>query len=143
MKQGKEQSATDFMSRVELEASRAGITRDQLMCVVVQGLLPHVPQFVVTREGNDVNSLRKWLTVADAAAEPDANVDISSAVKDIQRRLEEMRVHAAYPSNNNERDRSQSPRRVQFTVPSRSPSASRDTSGRSRSASADRSWSSS
>ena len=45
--------------------------------------------------------------------------------------------------NNNERDRSQSPRRVQFTVPSRSPSASRDTSGRSRSASADRSWRSS
>ena len=60
MKQGKEQSATDFMSRVELEASRAGITGDQLRCVVVQGLLPHVRQFVVTREGNDINSHRKW-----------------------------------------------------------------------------------
>ena len=54
-----------------------------------------------------------------------------------------MRVNAAYPSNNNERDRSQSPRRVQFTVPARSPSASRDTSGRSRLESADRSWRSS
>ena len=32
---------------------------DQLRCVVFQGLLPHVRQFVVTREGNDVNSLRK------------------------------------------------------------------------------------
>ena len=63
---------------------------------MVQGLLPHVRQFVVTREGNDVNSLRKWLTVADAAAEPVPNVDISSAVMDIQRRLEEMRVNAAY-----------------------------------------------
>ena len=93
------------MSRVELEASRAGITGDQLRCVVVHGLLPHVRQFVVTREGNDVNSLRKWLTVADAAAEPNPNVDISLAGKDIQRRLEEMRVNAAYPSNNNERDR--------------------------------------
>ena len=59
MKQGKEQSATDFISRVELEASRAGITGDQLRSVVVQCLLPHVRQFVVTREGNDVNSLRK------------------------------------------------------------------------------------
>ena len=36
--QGTEQSATDFMSRVELEASRAGITGDQLRCVVVQRL---------------------------------------------------------------------------------------------------------
>ena len=57
--------------------------------------------------------------------------------------LEEMRVNAAYQSNNKERGRSQSPRRVQFAVPSRSPSASRDTSDRSRSASADRSWRSS
>ena len=48
MKQDKEQSAIDFMSRVELEASRAGITGDQLRCVVVQGLLPHVRQFMVT-----------------------------------------------------------------------------------------------
>ena len=131
MKQGKEQSAVDFMSGVDVKASRAGITGDQFRCVVVQGLLPYVRQFVITREGNDDNSLRKWLAVADAAAEPDSNVDISSAVKDIQRRLEEMGVQAAYPSNNNERDRSQSPHRVQFTVPSRSPSVSRDTSGRS------------
>ena len=114
-----------------------------MSCIVVQGILQHVRQFVVTREGNDVNSRRKWLTVADAVAEPDSNVDISSAVKDIQRRLEEMRVNAAYQSNSNERGRSQSPRRVQFAVPSRSPSASRDTSDRSRSASADRSWRSS
>ena len=108
MKQGKEQSAVDFMSGVEVEASRAGIKGDQLRCVVVKGLLPYVRQFVVTREGNDVNSLRKWFTVADAAAERDPNVDISSAVKDIQRRLEEMRIHAAYPSNNE--------RKVAFTA---------------------------
>ena len=109
MKQSKEQSATDFMSQVELEASRSGIMGDQWRCVVVQGILSHVRQFVVTCEGNDVNSLRKWLAVADAAAESDPNVDISSAVNNIQRRLEEMRVNVAYPSNKNERDRSQSP----------------------------------
>ena len=39
-----------------------------------------------------------WFAVADTEAEPDPNVDISSAVQDIQRRLKEMRVHMAYCS---------------------------------------------
>ena len=68
MKQRTGQSATDFMSDVDLEASRVVIEGDQLRCVILQGLLPNIRQFVVTREGNDVNSLRKWLTVADASA---------------------------------------------------------------------------
>ena len=55
------------MSDVELEVSRAGKEGDQLRCVIVQGLLPNIRQYMVTREGNDVNSLRRWLTVADAA----------------------------------------------------------------------------
>ena len=137
-KQGKNQSAVDFMSAVEVEAGRAKMTGDKLRCVVVQGLFPHVRQFVVTREGTDANSLTKWLTAADAAAEPDSKDDISSAVKYIQRRLEELRVHAAFPSNNSERSRSRSPRRVQFSARSRSPSASHDVYGRSRSASTER-----
>ena len=104
MKQSTGQSAFDFMSAVELEASRAGIEGDQLRCVIVQGLLPNLRQFVVAREGNDVNSLWRWLTVADAAAVPDPKDEISSVVKDIQKRLEEMRVHAAYPSMCQERE---------------------------------------
>ena len=87
MKQGKDQSAVDSISAVEVEAGRVGITREQLRSVLVQGLVPYVRQYVVTLEGNDVNSLRKWLAVADTAAEPGPNVYISSAVKDIQRRL--------------------------------------------------------
>ena len=35
VEQGKEQTAIDFMSPVELEASSAGITGDELRCVVV------------------------------------------------------------------------------------------------------------
>ena len=103
-------------------------------------------KFVVTREGNDVNSLRKWLTVSDAAAIPHPTDEISSVVKDIQKRLVKMRVHAAYPSNGQGRESprstSQSPtaHRVQFSVPARSPSASRYESGRDRSGSADRDW---
>ena len=86
------------------------------------------------------------MTVADAAAVPDPKDEISSVVKDIQKSLEEMRVHAAYPSNGQERESlrstSQSPtaHRVQFSVPARSPSASRDESGRDRSESADMGW---
>ena len=101
---------------------------------------------MVTREGNDVNSLMRWLTVADAAAVPDPKDEISSVVKDIQTRLEEMRVHKSYPSNGQGRESprstSQSPtaHRVQFSVPARSPSASRDEYGRDRSESADRGW---
>ena len=83
---------------------------------------------------------------SDAAAVPDPKEDISSAVKDIQRRLEEMRVHAAYPSDVKEkestRSASQSPtaRRVKFIAPSRSSSTSRYDSGSSRSMSAEESW---
>ena len=117
-----------------------------MRCVIVQGLLPNIRQFVVTREGNDVNSLRRWLTIADAAAVPDPKDKISSVVKDIQKRPEKMRVHAAYPSNGQRREspRSTSPsptaHRVQLSIPARSPSASRDKSGRDRSGSADRGW---
>ena len=134
------------MSTVELEASRAAIEGDRLRCVIVQGSLPNIRQFEVTREGNDVNSLRRWLTVADAAAVPDPKDEISAVVKDSQKRLEEMRVHAAYPSNGqgraSPRSTSQSPtaHRVQFSVPSRSPSASLEKYGRDRSGSADRGW---
>ena len=85
MKQKAGQSAIDYMACVELETRRAGIEGDQLRYVIVQGLLPSTRQFVVRREGNDINSLRKWLTVSDAAAVPDPEEDISSAVKDIQR----------------------------------------------------------
>ena len=92
------------MSAVEVEAGRAGIEGDQLRCVVVQGLLPNFHQFVLTHKGNNVNSLRKWLTVADAAAVPDPKDAISPVVEDIQMRLEEMRVHAAYPSNGDGRE---------------------------------------
>ena len=67
MKQRSGQSASDYMSAVELEASRAGIEGDQLRCVIVQALLSNIRQFVVTREDNDVNSLRRWLTVADGS----------------------------------------------------------------------------
>ena len=126
------------MSDVELEASLTGKEEEQARCVIVQGLLPIISQFVVTREGNNVNSLRRWLTVADAAAVPDPKDEISSVVKDIQKRLEKMRVHAEYPSNGQERESpssaSQSPtaHRVQLSVPSRSPSVSRDESSRDR-----------
>ena len=40
---------------------------------------------------------------SDAAAVPDLKEDISKAVKDIQKRLEEMRVNAAYPAEVKER----------------------------------------
>ena len=146
MKQKAGQSAIDYMACVELEARRAGIEGDQLRCIIVQGLLPNTRQFVVPCDGNDINSLRKWLTVADAAAVPDPKEDISSAIKDIQRRLEEMRVHAAYSTEVKERvsprSASQSPTAciVQFMMPSRSSSTSRDDSGRSRSVYADESW---
>ena len=82
----------------------------------------------------------------DAASVPDPKENILSAVKDIQRRLEEMRVHAAYSTEAKERvsprSASQSPiaRRVQLVVPSRSSSTSRDDSGRSRSVYAEESW---
>ena len=75
----------------------------------------------------------------DAAAVSDPKEDISSAVKDIQRRLEEMRVHAAYLTEAKERV-SPTARKVQFMVPSRSSSTSRDDSGRSRSVYAEESW---
>ena len=86
------------------------------------------------------------VNVADAAAAPDPKDEISAVVKDIQKRLEEMRVHAAYLSNGQGRESpmstSHSPtaHRVQFSVPARSPSASRDKYGRDRSGSADRGW---
>ena len=64
MKQKAGQSAIDYMACVELESRRAEIEEDQLRYVIVQGLLPNTRQFIVTREGNDINSLRKWLTVA-------------------------------------------------------------------------------
>ena len=146
MKQKAGQSAIDYMACVELEARRAAREGDQLRCVIIQGLLPNTRQFVVTRDENDINSLRKWLTVVSAAAVPDPKEDISSAVKDIQRRFEEMRVHAAYSTEVKERvsprSASQSPtaRSVQLMVPSRSSSTSRDDSGRSRSVYADESW---
>ena len=85
MKQCSHQLAVDFMSAFKVEAGRAKIMEDQLRFVVVQGLLPHVLQFVVTREGSDANSLRKWLALAHAAAEPDPKDHISSAFKYIQR----------------------------------------------------------
>ena len=120
MKQKTGQSAIDFMASVEIQARRAGIEGDQLRCVIVQGLLPNTHQFAVTREGNDINSLRKWLSVSDAAAVPDPKEDNSSVVKDIQRRLEEMRVHAAYPTDVKERvlprSASQSPDGTQGTI---------------------------
>ena len=141
MKQGKDQSAVHFMSAIEVEAGRAGITGVKLRCVKSAMFFPHIRQFVVTRECTDVSSLRKWLAIADAAADPKDH--ISSAMKDIQRQLEEMRVHAAHPSGDSGRGMSQSSRRVQFSVPSRSPSALRYESGCSRSASADRGWRSS
>ena len=71
MKQKAGQSAIDYMACVEMEARRTGIEGDQLGCVIIQGLLPSTRQFVVTREGNDIASLRKWLTVSAAAAVPD------------------------------------------------------------------------
>ena len=83
MKQKAGQSAIDYMACVELEARRAGIEGDQLRYAIIQGLLPNTRQFVVTREGNYINSLRKWLTVTDSATVPDPKEDISSAVKDI------------------------------------------------------------
>ena len=58
MKQKAGQSAIDYKACVELEARRAEIEGDQLRCVIVQGLLPSTRQFVVTREENDINSLR-------------------------------------------------------------------------------------
>ena len=131
---------------VEMEARRAGIEGDQLRCVIIQGLLPSTRQFVVTREGNDIASLRKWLTVSDAAAVPDVKEDISNVVKDIQKRLEEMRVNAAYPTEVKERmpprSASQSPSagRVKFVESSRSSSATPDNSGRSRSVYAKEGW---
>ena len=63
MKQITGQSAVDFMSSVQVEAGLAGIEGNQLRCVLVQGLLPNTRQFVVTCEGNDINLLRKLLTV--------------------------------------------------------------------------------
>ena len=123
MKQRTGQSATDFMAAVELEVSRAGIEEDQLRCVIIQGLLPNIRQFEVTREGNDVNSLRRWLTVADAAAVPDPKDEISLVIKDIQKLQGEMHVHAVYPLNcqgrESPRSTSQSPmaHRIQFSVP--------------------------
>ena len=102
MKQKAGQSAIDYMACVEMEARRAGIG-DQLRCVIIQGLLPNTRQFAVTREGNDIASLRKWLTVSDAAAVPELKEDISNVVKDIQKRLGEMRVNAAYPTEVKER----------------------------------------
>ena len=80
MKQRTGQSAVDYMSAVELEAIRAGIDGDQLRCVIVQGLLPNIRQFVVIREGNDANSLMRWLTVADAAAVPDPTDESSRSM---------------------------------------------------------------
>ena len=139
MKQKAGQSAIDYMACVELEARRVGIEGYQLRYVIRQGLLPNTRQFVVPREGNDINSLRKWLTVSGAAAVPHPKEDISNMVKDIKKRLEEMRVNAAYQTELKERvlprSASQSPtaRRVQFMVPSRSSSTSRDDSGRNRS----------
>ena len=114
--------------------------------VIIQGLLPNTRQFVVTREGNDIASLRKWFTVSDAAAVPDLKEDISKAVKDIQKRLEEMRVNTAYPAEVKERrpprSASQSPSasRVKFAESSRSSSATRDNSGRSRTLYAKEGW---
>ena len=70
MKQKTGQSAIDFMTSVEVHDRRAGIEGDQFRCVIVQGLLPNTRQFVVTHEGNDINSLRKWLTVCDAQQYP-------------------------------------------------------------------------
>ena len=64
MKQKAGQSAIDYMACVELKARRAEIEGDQLRCIIIQGLLPNTRQFVVTRDGNDINSLRKWLAVA-------------------------------------------------------------------------------
>ena len=84
MKQRTGQSAVDFMSAVEVEADRASIEGDQLRCVIVQGLLPNIHQFVATREENDVYSLRRWLTVADTAAVLHPKDEISSAMMDIQ-----------------------------------------------------------
>ena len=54
---------------------------------------------MIIREDNDVNSLRRWLTVADAAVVPNPKDEISSVVKDIEKCLEEMRVNGAYPSS--------------------------------------------
>ena len=71
MKQKTGQSAIDFMASVEIQARQAGIKGDQLRCAIVQGLLPNTIHVVVTREGKDINSLRKWLTVVDVAAVPD------------------------------------------------------------------------
>ena len=101
---------------------------------------------MVTREGNDITSLRKWLTVANAAAISDPKEDISNVVKDIQKRLEEMRVNAAYQTELKERvpprSASQSPsaNRVKFVELSRSSSATRDDSGRSHSVYAKEGW---
>ena len=81
MKQKAGQSAIDYMACGEMEARRAGIEGDQLRFVIVQGLLPSTRQFVVTREGKDIASLRKWLTVPDAAAVPNLKEDISNVVK--------------------------------------------------------------
>ena len=63
MKQKAGQSAIDYMACVELDDRRAGIEGDKFRYIIIQGLLPNSRQFVVTREGNDINSLRKWLTV--------------------------------------------------------------------------------
>ena len=131
----------DFMTSVEEEAARSQIAVDQISNIVIQGLKPNIRQFVIGKEINDLPSLRKWIAVADTAAVSETRDDFAIVVMDIQRRLREMKEISKCNTNSRyERERSQSPRRVQFAVASRLPSESRHGASNSESASSDRAW---
>ena len=144
MKQKMKQSSIDFMTSIEVEAARSQIAVDQISNIVIQGLKPNIRQFVLGKEIDDLPSLRKWIAVADTAAVSETRDDFAIVVKDIQRRQEEMKVSSADSKSNinsqYERERSQSPKRVQFAVDPRSPSESRHGATNSESASSDRAW---
>ena len=123
------QSSVDFITSVEVEAARSQIAADQISNIVIQGLKPHIRLFFLVKEINDLPSLRKWIAVADTAAVSDTRDDFAFVVKDIQRRLEEMKISSVDSGSNTnsryERERSQSPMGVQFAVAPRSPPESR------------------
>ena len=110
----------DFMTSVEEEAARSQIAVDQISNIVIQGLKPNIRQFVIGKEINDLPSLTKWIAVADTAAVSETKDDFAFVIKDIQRRLEDMKVSSVDSESNTnsryERERSQLPRRVQFAV---------------------------
>ena len=107
MKQGKGLFAADVMSTVEVEIDRAEITENKLRCVVVQVYFPiyvnllwlvKVQMLILLGSGWRSSTQRQNQTRGTRSRQ-----------QYIQRRLEEIRVHTAYPLNNSERGRSQSP----------------------------------